>query len=83
MLKDREPWEREVTAEVLQVGKKLYLLDMQPYKRRSKFADVAATPLDFALVEHTMEKTECPERAWLQEGLPHENKGAWTAWSRR
>lgn len=82
-LKDREIWESEVTAEVLQVGKKNYLLDMQPYKRRSKFADVLGVPVGVSTAHRVMEKVDCPTRVWLQEGLPHENKGTWTAWASR
>ena len=78
-----EKWDAEVWAEVLEVGKANYLLDFRPYKRRSKFADIAAYPLDFELVEHTAEKIACPKRVWLEEGKPHENKGAWADWAAR
>lgn len=61
-LNDREKWQPEVFAEILQVGEHNYLLDFSPYKRRSKFADIVAYTLPFEFVEESMAVARCPER---------------------
>ena len=61
-LNERERWQPVVFAEILQVGESNYLLDLSPYKRRSKFADIAAYTLPFDFIETTTSVVACPER---------------------
>lgn len=61
---DREPWEPGVWAEVVQVGHRHYLVDLKPYKRRSKFSDLAAYTFTYEGMHTLTERTPCPRREW-------------------